>query len=104
MNVFQELAAQSDTIAAPSEEAAPFSVPRMEPIKPAAEISNMPVHALRMMVANGDVVSVRVGRKILVNMDSLIAFLNTGIPQGSASRQAAPQAETVPRVTPIPLR
>lgn len=82
-----------------------IKIPRMEPIKPAAVISNMPVHALRMMVANGDVVSVRVGRKILVNMDSLIAFLNTGIPQGGAAhREAAPQIETAPRVLPISLR
>lgn len=81
-----------------------MKVPRMEPIKPAAVISNMPVHALRMMVANGDVVSIRAGRKILVNMDSLIAFLNTGIPQGAASQQAAPQIETAPRIAPIPLR
>lgn len=46
-----------------------IKVPRMEPIKPAAVISNISVHALRMMVANGDVVSIRAGRKILVNMD-----------------------------------
>ncbi len=81
-----------------------MKVPRMEPINPAAVISNMPVHALRMMVANGDVVSIRAGRKILVNMDSLIAFLNTGIPQGAASQQAAPQTETAPRISPISLR
>lgn len=81
-----------------------IKVPRMEPIKPAAAISNMPVHALRMMVANGDVVSIRTGRKILVNMDSLIAFLNTGISQGATFREVAPQPETAPRIAPITLR
>ena len=81
-----------------------IKIPHMEPIKPAAEISNMPIHALRMMVANGDVVSVRVGRKILVNMDSLAAFLSTGIPQGAAAMQAAPKTETAPRISPISLR
>ena len=82
----------------------PLKIPRMEPIAKAAAISNMPVHALRMMVANGDVVSIRTGRKILVNMDSLIAFLNTGISQGATFREAASQPETAPRIAPIPLR
>lgn len=81
-----------------------LKIPRMEPIKCAADISGLTVHAMRMAVANGDVVSIRVGRKILVNIDSVIAFLNTGIPQGAASAKAAPQTETAPRITPIPLR
>ncbi len=81
-----------------------IKVPHMEPIKPAAVISNIPVHALRMMVANGEVVSVRVGRKILVNMDSLIAFLNTGIPQGVVATSRSSDEENVPRIAPISLR
>lgn len=81
-----------------------IKVPRMEPIKSAAVISNIPVHALRTMVANGDVVSIHTGRKILVNMDSLITFLNTGVPQGAASQQAAPQVEKASHIAPIPLR
>lgn len=85
MNTFQAITTQNSTIADPSEQSAPFIVPRMETIAKAAEISNIPIHAVRVMVANGDVVSIRAGRKFLVNMDSLIAFLNTGIPQGTAS-------------------
>lgn len=83
-----------------------LKIPRMEGIKIAADTSNLPVHALRMMVANGDVVSVRAGRKILVNMDSLAEFLRTGIPQGTAA-VAAPRCstgESAPRISPIPLR
>ena len=81
-----------------------LKIPRMETITKAAEISNLHVHAVRVMVANGDVVSIRAGRKFLVNMDSLIAFLSTGIPQGTAPRQATPQPETAPRFAPISLR
>lgn len=83
-----------------------IQVPRMETIKTAAKISNICVHALRVMVANGDVVSVRAGRKFLVNMESLIAFLNTGIPQGAAAKPAPRRSneETAPRISPISLR
>lgn len=80
------------------------NVPQMEPIPKAAVILNLPVHALRVMVANGDVVSVRAGRKFLVNLDSAIAFLSTGIPQGAASTKAAPQPKTAARISPISLR
>lgn len=79
-------------------------VPRMETISKAAEISGLPVHFIRTAVANGDIVAIRAGRKFLVNVDSLIAFLSTGVSQGAACREAAPQSETAPRIAPITLR
>lgn len=79
-------------------------IPPMASIKKAAIENNLPVHFIRSAVANGDVVSVRAGRKILVNLDSLAAFLNTGIPQGAASQQAAPITENTQRISPISLR
>lgn len=78
--------------------------PRMETITTTAEILNLPVHFIRTKVKNGDVVAVRAGRKFLVNVDSVIAFLSTGIPQGAASAKAVPQTETAQRITPISLR
>ncbi len=82
-----------------------IKIPRIEPIKRVPDfVSGVTIHAVRMMVANGDVISIRVGRKILVNVDSLIEFLNTGIPQGAALAKAALQTETVPRIAPISLR
>lgn len=77
-------------------------IPRMETITNTAEIFNLPVHFVRAAVANGDVVAIHAGRKILVNLDSLTAFLNTGVPQGTT--KAAPKSETVSRIMPISLR
>lgn len=79
-------------------------VPQMETISKAAEISGLSVHFIRTAVANGDIVAIRAGRKFLVNVDSLIVFLSTGIPQGAARTKAAPQTESAPRIAPIPLR
>lgn len=79
-----------------------LKIPHMEGIKPAHDISGISVHALRVMVANGDIVSIRIGKKILVNMDSLAEFLRTGKPQGIA--KAAPKTETASRIAPISLR
>lgn len=80
------------------------TIPRMETIPQAAVTFNIPVHFVRTAVANGYVVYVRAGRKILVNCDSMATFLNTGIPQGSACREANPQTENAPRIAPISLR
>ncbi len=84
-----------------------IKVPRMEPIKRIPEIiSGVTVHAARVMVANRDVVSIRVGRKILVNVNSLVEFLNTGIPQGgvAVSNSSRSTESGKPRIAPIPLR
>ncbi len=85
-----------------------IKIPHMEGIKCTADIYGLPVHAVRMMVANGDVVSIRVGKKILVNVDSLTEFLNTGVPQGAAAHPAENSSRsvgaTMSRIAPIPLR
>ncbi|MBD5129228.1 MAG: helix-turn-helix domain-containing protein [Ruminococcaceae bacterium] len=75
---------------------------QVEGIKSTAEILGLSVHFVRTAVANGDVVSVRAGRKILVNVDSFRRYLETGIPQGTPP-QAASQTETAPRIMPISL-
>lgn len=81
-------------------------IPQMETITTAAQILKLPVHFMRAAVANGDVVSVRAGRKFLVNIDSVIAFLNTGVPQGAviADSPRRSDGEKPPRITPIPFR
>lgn len=85
-----------------------IKVPRMESITKTAELFKLPVHFVRAAVANGDVVSVRAGRKILVNLDSLAAFLNTGKPQGASANvcesDRRSDGEKVLRVLPIPFR
>lgn len=85
-----------------------ITVPRMATIKTTAELFKLPIHFIRAAVTNGNVVSVRAGRKFLVNIDSVTAFLSTGKPQGAAAndRDSSRRSdeETVSRVTPISLR
>ena len=85
-----------------------LKIPCMETITNTAALFNLPVHFVRAAVAKGDVVAVRAGRKFLVNLDSLAAFLSTGIPQGAAAndRESSSRSdvESAPRVTPISLR
>ncbi len=80
----------------------PNKIPEMITVPVTSARYNLPPHFVRRCVANGDVVSVRAGRKILINADSMTAFLSTGIPQGTP--QVAPQDKTAPRIAPIPLR
>lgn len=83
-------------------------IPHMETINNTADLFNLPVHFVRAAVVNGDVVSVRAGRKFLVNIESVSAFLNTGIPQGAAANSSEIDSRSdkknAPRITPISLR
>lgn len=83
----------------------PNKIPEMLSIRETAALSDppLPVHFVRVCVARGDVVSVKAGRKILINVDSFRRYLETGIPQGTPPK-AAPCVENVPHVTPISLR
>ena len=69
-----------------------------------AERFNLPQHFVREIAANGSVVSIRSGRRILINAESVERYLTTGEPQG-----AVPAAENVPapsggRIVPVPLK
>lgn len=83
-------------------------IPQMETIVSTAKILDLPVHFVRVAVANGDVVSVRAGCKFLVNIDSVIAFLNTGKPQGAVANTTESVRRfdkgNTSRVAPISLR
>lgn len=73
-------------------------------IRETAELFKLPVHFVRACAGDGRFVSVRAGRKFLVNADSVTEFLETGIPQGATSAKAALQTKTTPRIAPISLR
>lgn len=45
--------------------------------------------ALRRLVATGEIPSLRVGRKILINYDSLLAYLNKPVILASKARPAS---------------
>lgn len=52
--------------------------PRMATIKEAAAVSGLAVYRVRQLVAAGQVKHINAGRRILVNLDSLARYLNTG--------------------------
>lgn len=53
-------------------------LPTMLLIKETAKRSGLPEHFIRAAVNDGRIVHVRAGRKILINYDKFIEFLNTG--------------------------
>ena len=54
--------------------------PRMGTVQEAAEASGMAKSHIRRLLADGTVRSVRAGRRILVNLDSLAKYLDAGDP------------------------
>lgn len=56
-----------------------FSKPRMRCIKAAAHELNISEYALRRWVKQGVVPAVYSGKKALINLDSLIAFLGGAV-------------------------
>ena len=52
--------------------------PRMRTIRQAAQEANVPEHWLRQAVKDGRIVHVTAGRKVLVNYDKLLEYLNRG--------------------------
>ena len=53
-----------------------MTMPEMSGIPAAAARSGLSVYRVRVLCAEGAVKSVRCGRRILVNLDSLAAYLN----------------------------
>ena len=69
-----------------------MSMPTMAGIPDAAAKSCLSVYRIRVLCADGSIRSVRCGRRILVNLDSLAAYLN------GTTAPAAAEAEGVRRV------
>lgn len=69
-----------------------MSMPTMAGIPDAAAKSGLSVYRIRVLCADGSIRSVRCGRRILVNLDSLAAYLN------GTDTPAAAEAEDVRRV------
>lgn len=62
--------------------------PQMAPVKEAAQRSGLAVYRVRQLCSSGRVVSVRCGKKVLVNLTSLAAYLNEGDPAGQSTPSA----------------
>ena len=69
-----------------------MSLPTMCSITDAASRSGLAVYRVRVLCAEGAVQSIRCGRRILVNLDSLAAYLN------GTDTPAAAETEGVRRV------
>lgn len=59
-------------------------IPRMATVNEAAEITGLAKHYVRQLALQGKVSHVRAGRKILINIEKLIEFLNNGENGGQA--------------------
>ena len=51
-------------------------IPRMMTIKETAQLFNLPEYFVRRKALDGEIVTIRAGRKILVNVDKLAEYLN----------------------------
>lgn len=55
-----------------------LNVPKMATINEAAEITGLAKHHIRQLALQGKIRNVRAGKKILINIEKLIEYLNTG--------------------------
>lgn len=69
-----------------------MSLPTMAGVAEAAARSGLAVYRVRVLCAEGAVQSIRCGRRILVNLDSLAAYLN------GTETPAAAESEGIRRV------
>lgn len=70
-----------------------MKMPSMANITTAAAESGLSVYRIRCLCADNSIRSVRCGRRILVNLDSLAAYLN-----GSSTLAAADETDGIRRV------
>lgn len=71
-----------------------MKIPRIATLKEAAEITGLAYGLLRSKALNGEIVAFRAGRKILINLDKLVEFLNSG---------SIPTDQTENRTAPVPI-
>lgn len=79
-------------------------IPQMLRITDIAEMYGLPVHFVRTLVNNGEVVAVRVGNKILVNAEKFGEFLDSHTLHSQEKEQSPKPNEVFnkkPRIAPI---
>lgn len=77
--------------------------PTMKTIKETAEFFNLPVYFVRSKVNSGEVVSVRAGKKFLVNIEMFSRFLNGEYKSTPALNAPADRTNgQAAKITPIP--
>lgn len=53
-----------------------INVPRMETVNKTAEITGVAPYRVRQLFLDGEIVGFRAGKKILINVDRFVDFLN----------------------------
>lgn len=81
-----------------------IDVPEMLTVEQTKARSGLAACHIRRLVADESIIAIRAGRKILINFNSVIAYLETGIPQGKPSTDNRFDSETAPHIMPIPLK
>lgn len=76
------------------------TIPHMATIKDTAQLFGLPEHLVRAKVNNGEVVAIRAGRKILVNVDKFTEYLNTN----TLAPKEQEQEQERGAIAPIPVR
>lgn len=64
-----------------------FELPKMATINECAQLSGLAKYAIRKLVLDNKVKYVKLGKKFLVNFDSLIEYFNNGEPQTEVEKQ-----------------
>lgn len=68
-----------------------IKIPQIVTLKEAAETTGLAYGLLRNKALNGEIVAFRAGRKILINLDKLIEYLNSGgIQTDQTEKRTAP--------------
>ena len=75
-------------------------IPNMETIKATAKLLGLPEHFIRQKVISGEIVSVKAGRKYLVNVDKLVEYLNTHTESATEQEE---QAAALYGIRPVPV-
>lgn len=71
-----------------------LKIPQMLTLKEAVEKTGLSYNLLRAKALSGEIVSIRAGKKILINFDKLIEYLNSG---------SIPPKQNESRTVPAPL-
>lgn len=70
----------------------------MDTIKEADPHTALSEHAIRRLIKSGHIPVVTSGRRFLINLDTLLAYLENPEEENSHAKENAPQAGTIRRI------
>jgi len=75
-----------------------IKVPRMKTVVETAKLTGVAKHRIRTLALSGEIVHLRAGKKILINLDKFIEFLN------SANGAVSTEQEKLGDIKKIPVK